>query len=89
MKNVLALAGALFALVCLPALAADAVAAPAPIDYWALVQTYLLTPAAISGLVGFLMAILPQGNGGAWGLVRSLLDFIAMNWGNAKNAPKV
>jgi uncharacterized membrane protein len=77
---------ATFILTCTAAFAADIATAPA--DYWALIQQYLLTPAAISGFVGFLMAILPQGSGGVWGLVRSVLDFVAMNWGNAKNAPK-
>jgi uncharacterized membrane protein len=69
-------------------LAAFAAAAPAPIDWLALVQTYLLTPAAISGLCGFLAAILPQGASGVWGVVRAIVDFVAMNWGNAKNQPK-
>ncbi len=73
----------------LAALAADAAAAaPAPIDWLALVQTYLLTPAAISGLCGFLAAILPQGSSGVWGVLRAIVDFVAMNWGNAKNQSK-
>jgi hypothetical protein len=96
MKTVLAYAGAIFALAIIPVacFAADAVApaaqavAAAPIDWWRLVQTYLLTPAAISGLCGFLAAILPQGSSGVWGILRSLIDFVAMNWGNAKNAPQ-
>jgi hypothetical protein len=96
MKNVLAYAGALIALAIIPvaSFAADAVApaaqaaAAAPIDWWSLVQTYLLTPAAISGLCGFLAAILPQGSSGIWGIARSLIDFVAMNWGNAKNATR-
>jgi len=78
----------LFGPVTPPAFAADAVAAPSAPDYWALFQTYVMTPAAISGLCGFFMAILPPGAAGTpWGFVRMALDFIASNWGNAKNAP--
>ena len=70
---------------------AQTVAAPAtPVDWWALIQTYIMTPASISGVVGLLMAILPQGAPGTvWGIVRMVLDLVAMNFGNAQNAPKV
>jgi len=34
-------------------------------------------------------AVLPQGSpGSAWATVRSMIDLLAMNFGNAKNAPK-
>jgi hypothetical protein len=73
------------------AFAADAAtSAPAvSIDWLTLVKTYLLTPAAISGLCGFLAAILPQGAPGTvWGIARVAIDFIGANWGNAKNESK-
>jgi hypothetical protein len=49
---------------------------------WAVVST----PAAVAGLTGFLMAVLPQGEPGSkWDTARTVLNFVAMNWGNAKN----
>lgn len=53
------------------------------------IWSYISTPAAVSGIVGFFMAILPQGTPGTvWGYVRVVLDFVASNWGAAKNAVK-
>jgi len=85
MKKVFSLVALLIVATMSQALAADTAAAP--VNYWGAVQDWLLTPAAISGFVGFLTAILPQGTPGTvWGYVRLALDFIGSNWGNAKNA---
>ena len=35
-------------------------------------------------------ATLPQGKAGSvWSSIRSVIDFLALNFGNAKNSPKV
>lgn len=40
----------------------------------------------ISAVIAFSMAILPQGTpGGRWDRVRTFLNYLASNWGNAKN----
>jgi hypothetical protein len=82
--------------ICAPALAdtiaataplADAVVASQPIDWVGAARTYLATPAMITALCSFLSAILPQGASGTpWGVVRMVIDFAAMNFGNARNA---
>ncbi len=42
--------------------------------------------ALISTALAFIMAALPQGEpGGAWDKTRTLLNYLANNWGNAKN----
>jgi hypothetical protein len=33
-------------------------------------------------------AALPQGNAGAWGVIRGVIDTLAINFGNAENATK-
>lgn len=49
---------------------------------WSWVQPYF----TVSGVVALLMAVLPQGPAGSlWDKVRTLLNFVASNWGNAKN----
>lgn len=80
----LALAQAAIATAAAPAQAGFAVPAWLS-NIWA----YISTPAAVSGIVGFFMAILPQGSPGTvWGYVRVVLDFVASNWGAAKNIAK-
>lgn len=55
------------------------------INLWA----YIQTPAAIGWFIGLLMAILPQGApGSAWDMIRTVLNLLAANFGNAKNAVK-
>jgi hypothetical protein len=89
MKKIISLAALFVVATLFPALAADTAVAAAPVNYWGAIQDWLLTPAAISGFVGFLTAILPQGTPGTvWGYVRLALDFIGSNWGNAKNVTK-
>ena len=87
--------------ICTPAFA-DTVAAIAPLadasaaavtpamDPLAAAKTYLATPAMITMMCSFLSAVLPQGEPrSAWGFIRMVIDFAAMNFGNAKNAPRV
>lgn len=72
------------------ALAQEAVAAaPADSGWIANLWDYVRTPAALAWMIGLLMAILPQGESGTiWGMLRTLLDLVAANFGNAKNEPK-
>lgn len=85
----LALAFAAISTVALAAGVAEPTAVPA-IDWMAFAQTYIFTPAAISGACSLLAAILPQGAPGTpWGIIRIIVDFAASNWGNAANKPKV
>jgi hypothetical protein len=66
-----------------------AAAAPTDSGWVAHLWDYVRTPAAIAWMVGLLMAVLPQGESGtAWGMLRTLLDLVAANFGNAKNEPK-
>lgn len=86
--------------ICAPAFA-DTVAAIAPLadvsaatvapamDPLTAAKTFLATPAMISMLCSFASAVLPQGApGSAWGFARMVIDFAAMNFGNAKNVSK-
>jgi hypothetical protein len=44
-------------------------------------------PIAISAAAAA-AAALPQGQAGAWGAIRGVIDTLALNFGNAENAPK-
>lgn len=85
-----ALAVALAVCAPLAALAQEAAtAAPADSGWLTNLWAYVSTPAAIAWLIGLAMAILPQGSSGTvWGMLRTLLDLVAANFGNAKNEPK-
>jgi len=72
------------------ALANEAPAGLADSGWFANVWAYVSTPAAIAWLIGLAMAILPQGQtGGAWDMLRTVLNILAANFGNAKNERKV
>lgn len=82
-----------FVLAATAAFAQDATVAipvPAGLPSWATaLWTTIVTPAAVTGLVSWLVAFLPQGTPGtAWGVIRSVLDIVAANILNSKNAPK-
>jgi hypothetical protein len=49
--------------------------------------TYLTAAGSIGWLIGFIRVFIPSGESGTvWGVVTKLLDLIASNYGNAKNA---
>lgn len=86
----LALACALSFISPLAALANEAPAGLADSGWFANVWAYVSTPAAIGWFLGLAMAILPQGQtGGAWDMLRTVLNILAANFGNAKNERKV
>jgi hypothetical protein len=86
----LALAFALSIISPLAALANEAPARLADSGWFANVWAYVSTPGAILWLIGLAMAILPQGQtGGAWDMLRTVLNILAANFGNAKNERKV
>lgn len=50
------------------------------IDWW------VSTVVSVSGLLGLVMALAPQGApGGVWDKVRTAINWLAANWGNARN----
>lgn len=51
-----------------------------------LVAWYVEAVAAVSGLLGLFLALLPTGiAGGAWDKARTVLNYLGSNWGNARN----
>jgi hypothetical protein len=49
------------------------------------VTTYITTAISVASIVA---AVLPQGDKGVWGAIRTVIDAVAMNWGNARNEKK-
>lgn len=57
---------------------------------WPLFKDNLLSAASLSGIASILAMFLPQAQPGTpYGLVRNMIDLVALNMRNAANAPKI